>query len=281
MNTTPHTSPMPAMLALCLLPSMFLLCAHRGNHVIFTAGVLLTLLPEGALLWAFGRIKPRPIFKPLLAASAVGLMASGGVMLCRFVSISAYLSAHRVSGALIALPVVVSAAYIASLSQGAQRRLCSAVLYITPGVFGAAALLALKNGSVTNLHLCAPEPISDLTSGLRTGAMMFTPALYLLTVRMSGHGGQLKTGRFVVLKALILLLFILPVIFALGEHISRSRLPSYDMAAFSKSLLIERFGGLYVLIFALSALVHTAVCANALRLCVAAITRKEVRCEKA
>ena len=60
----------------------------------------------------------------------------------------------------------------------------------------------------------------------------------------------------------------------LGEHIRYSKLPAYDLAAFSKSVVIERFNGLYVLILTLASALMTALGLGGARVCLARIIRE-------
>lgn len=286
MQNIQKISPLAPMLALSLLPAMFLLGGMADNYLLFALGVLLSMLPEGVLLAvinALRRKQPHTLFvKPLLAALALFFLAAGTAAVCRFADISGFLSQYRISPLLITLPLVLSAVYIASLSQGAQRRLCTAVLMTVLGLYGITALMALKNGSTANLHISSSAPTQDISAGLTAGAFAALPAAYYLTLCLIGGFGRVRVLRYLAVKGLILLTFTIPVIYVLGEHIRYSRMPAYDLAAFSNSIIIERFNGLYVLILCISTAVLAAVCLNAVRLCIGAIiSKKGVSYEKA
>lgn len=286
--TDKSKSPLPPLLALSLLPAMSLLGESAGNYVFFTIGVMLSLLPEALLLGILNALIKKPakaqgrITRLFFAVSAVYFLAVTVYAVSELVGINGFLSQHRIGAALISVLLLLSGAYISSLSQGAQYRLSAAVLIITLLLFAAAALMAIKNGSALNLHLSSPTPADDMLKGLASGAALMTLDVYYPVSRISVRCERLDVLKYAALKAAVLLLFTLPVIYVLGEHIHYSKMPAYDLAAFSKSVLIERFNGLYTLILTLSAAVMAALGMSTVRVCVISIAkRKEVTNETA
>ena len=287
MQKTQNADIMP-LLALCLLPSMFLLGGRADNYMLFTLGAVLSLLPEGAVLIilnaAFNKkgSPPRLLSLPLTAFIAAYFLAAGAFGVIHFVRISGFLSQHRTGAWLIAVPLLLSGAYIAFLSQGAQRRVCSAVLLVTLVMYGITVLLSLKNGSITYLHISSRNPLDDAVKGFAAGVMITQPDVYFLLCRITGRTGRLNIPRYLALKLSLFVIFTLPAVYVLGEHIRYSRMPAYDLAAFSKSVIIERFNGLYVLTLTLAAALLTALEMSAVRVCLSyIISGKEASNEKA
>lgn len=279
---------LPPMLVLGMMPIMFLLNGSSDNYLLLTIGAALSLLAEAVLIAVINLLVKKDtaaqsvFIPPLLAVTALFFAAAGIFAVCELVRVSGFLSQHRVGEWLLCTPVVLSGVYIASLSVGAQRRLCCAVLLITLSMYGITVLFALKNGSVTNLHLFSSTPLDDVFKGFCAGAVSAVSAVYYLLARLSGSCKRISALRLLAFKVPVLLLFTLPVIYVLGEHIRYSRLPAYDLAAFSKSVVIERFNGLYVLILTLAAVSFAAVSLNAVRLCLYhIISGRKAACEKA
>ncbi len=274
------------MLAICILPAMYLLRAGADNYLYFTLGAVLTLLPEGVLLILLGAAfykkepMPLPVTLPLLTALGLFFGVMPFITVGGLSRLNSYFSSPYVGSLLVTMLILLSGLYIAFLSEGAVRRLCSAVLLIVLALFSAAVLTAIKSGELTNLHLYSPAPAEDIKRGLLAGALIFEPDLYYLTLCLT-RGRQGGWGRFLAAKAGLILLFTLPVIYVLGEHAKNARLPAYELAAFSKSVLIERFNGLFMMCMTLAAIVKTALEMHALKLCAMRLSVRRGANEKA
>ena len=274
-------------LVLCLLPAVYLLSSGADNHLLFTLGAVLSLLPEAVLLVivnaAFKRKgAPRAVSVPLLLSSGIFFGTMSVLTVLGFVRANRYFSSHFVGSALVIALTVLSSLYIASLSDGAVRRLCSAVLLLELVLYGLIVLMALKNGTYTNLHLSSRSPFDDVKKGLLAGAMIFEPDVYFLVTCLISYDERPLWGRFLWLKGCILLLFTVPVLFVVGEHSHFSRLPAYDLSAYSKSVLVERFNGLFMGLVTLAAVTKTALEMYALRRCAEKlVVGKEALNEKA
>ena len=269
-NKTPG---IPAMLAIFLLPACFLLPSGADNYLLFTSGLLFALLPEGAVLLIIGAVfskrpVPRVISLPLAVFSGVFFIVCGVFSLRRFLPLTERFSSYYIGSGLLLTLLLFSAVYIASLSDGAIGRLCSAVLFLTLGLYSLTVLMALKNGTATALHLSSPSPYSDIEKGLISGLLILEPDVYFLMICLNSKGAHPSPLRFLLAKGGIILLFTLPVIYVLGEHIHYSALASYDLAAYSKSVIIERFNGLFMGLMTIAAVTRAAVELHAVKLTV-------------
>lgn len=273
------TTPSP-MLAMCLLPCVYLMRAHADNYLLFGAGAVLSLLPEAVLLLIINAAfrkkgAPPAVSAPLLLMCGIFFGAVSVFTVLNFADMSGQLSSPYVGKLLLCLLVLLSSVYIASLSEGAVRRICSGVLFMTLALFALTALMAFKNGSFTNLHLSSASPFDDVKKGLFAGLLIFEPDVYFLVICLLGTDIRPSWGRFICQKCCLLLLFTVPVIFTLGEHIRYLGLPAYDMASFSKSVIIERFNGLFMGLVTIAAVTKTALELYALRLCVGRLVIRE------
>ena len=275
------------MLAFCLLPAMYLLKAQADNYLLFCLGAVLSLLPEGVLLVmihsAFGKKgeTPAAIKTPLLIIIGIFFGTMSVFTVLKFARINEYFSQQYIGSTLVIALVLLSGLYIASLSDGAAERLSSAVLLITLSMYIITVLMAVKNGDVSNLHISSASPFDDVKGGFFAGALIFEPDIWFWLLCLT-HKRGLRWGRFLALKGALLLLFTVPVIYVLGAHTRFSRLPSYDLSAYSKSVIIERFNGLFMMLITLSAIIKTALEMHALRRCAETLLiRKAALNEKA
>ena len=206
MPHTTHTRPLAPMLALCLVPIMRILSADAHNYLLFTIGTLSSLIIDAALIAIINTSnRPQNLPRPLYAVTALFFLAASAYAVGELVQVSGFLSQHRTGEVLISLPLILAGLYAASLSYGAQSRLSAAVLLTVTAVYGVTALMALKNGTLSNLHIYSTKPIDDAASGFLSGAVTAFPAVYYLLARITGSE-RVSAGRFVLFKGGLMLI---------------------------------------------------------------------------
>lgn len=233
-------------LGLMLLPIGSVIGVSQ-TPVLFAVGLMISIVPEWALLLILLNIPAGKASRPIGALLSILLSILSVILVFYFADRLIPALGSGISLPLVITLMIISAAYMISLSHTAAVRVSKALLTLAVLLFLLTLALAIKNGDVTNLNISSKTPAYEVLSGVLWGITLALPSLYILSLRfISGRKLKGVLCIYTPVKAALVLLFTPPVIFVEG-NVSGDISPAYRFSTYASGLLLERGSVLYLI----------------------------------
>ena len=261
------------------IPPLCLTPRAGGNMVLTMLGVLSSILPEAVILLIFvniykhKNIKNRIVIRTRSLAAVWFLGVQSVFTVCKFVLISENYSGHFIGRGVTAGLMILSSLYIASLSINASARTAMAVMMISAAVYIMMIISALKNADMTNLHIAADDPAGDIAGGfIAGGSLSEASSLYILALGKKADLNARDILKYLTVKAMIIIIIFTSVIIIVGENASSAMLPVFEIAAYSKGHIAERYDSIFMMILTLLCIMKTGTEFSAVKLSIRELT---------
>ena len=250
------------MLCLIIIPAALLLNVS-GNRIFVLTGAILSIIPEAVVLLILTKLYKRgnapTAVKKLRCIMAIGIFSVQTVLgITRFIKISEYYSGQFIGKPLTAVLILLPALYIGVLSFGAVSRTSTAVMILSFAAYFSVVAGAVKNADITAIELYSKDIDGDILSGFIAGLTVNEgAALYILAPIKKSERDSKNIYRYLLEKMFVYIIIFIPTIVILKESINQAYMPVYELCVYSKSVIIERFDGIFMMILTLLFIIKT------------------------